>query len=139
MIKFALKCAEGHSFDSWFGSSGDYDTLRAAGRLECVVCGSSKVEKSLMAPRVTTKDVPEPGPLSAPASAAEQAIRALREKVEAEAQDVGTNFAKEARDMHNGHKPERAIYRQAKPAEAKALHKEGIPVMPLPWGRRQTN
>ena len=139
MIKYALKCSQGHSFDSWFGSSADFDAVKASGHLTCVVCGCTKVEKSLMAPRVATKDEPTPGPLSAPASPAEQALRAMREKVEAESENVGTNFAQEARDIHDGIKPNRQIYGEAKPADAKALLDDGIPVVPLPWGRRQTN
>lgn len=52
MIQYALKCAEGHRFDSWFQSASAYDKLQAAGLVCCAHCGSSKVEKVLMAPAV---------------------------------------------------------------------------------------
>ncbi|MFW8594986.1 DUF1178 family protein [Cribrihabitans neustonicus] len=52
MIHYSLRCAEGHSFDSWFQSAAAFDKLAAAGMVACAVCGSSNVEKALMAPRV---------------------------------------------------------------------------------------
>lgn len=134
MIKYSLKCSDGHSFDSWFQDSAAYDRLAASGHLSCAICGSDEVEKAIMAPRVNVpaKD-PAPGPLSAPASPAEQALAELRKKVEAEADDVGRNFAGEARAMHLGDKPQRAIYGEARLDEAKSLLEDGIPVAPLPW------
>lgn len=46
--------------------------------------------------------------------------------------DVGPRFAEEARRMHYGETGERPIRGQATPDEAKALHEEGIDVMPIP-------
>ncbi len=70
----------------------------------------------------------------------EAAIAALREQVESNSDYVGDTFAKEARDMHDGVTPERAIYGQANLAEAKKLVDDGIPVVPLPFmPRKKTN
>jgi len=80
-----------------------------------------------------------PGALSHPASPAEQALAEFRAKVEANSEDVGPEFAREARAIHKGDAPARAIIGQAKPAEAKSLIEDGIPVAPLPWGGRKTN
>ncbi|MEO1293485.1 MAG: DUF1178 family protein [Pseudomonadota bacterium] len=137
MIKYNLKCADGHSFDSWFASSAEYDRLADRGLLSCAICGSGAVEKALMAPRVSNADAPEttPRPLSSKQTSAEQALRKLRKKIEAESEDVGRSFATEARAIHSGDAPERAIRGEAKPAEAKKLLEDGIPVMPLPWRR----
>ena len=52
MIRYSLRCDREHRFDSWFGSSADFDRLTGAKLLACVVCGSSAVEKDLMAPNV---------------------------------------------------------------------------------------
>ena len=52
MIRYALKCAEGHGFESWFQSAAAYEKLRGAGMVTCTLCGSTEVEKALMAPRV---------------------------------------------------------------------------------------
>ncbi len=152
MIQYALKCADGHRFDSWFKSAEAFDKLAAAGMVQCAVCGSDQVEKAMMTPRVrpgrkaadpVPAQVPEATPerpLSQPASAAEQAIAELRRKVEESSDYVGTNFASEARAMHQGEAPERPIYGEAKPEEARALVEEGVPVTPLPFTpNRKTN
>ena len=141
MIRYALRCDRAHRFDSWFGSSADFDRLLDSGMLSCAVCGSQAVGKELMAPAVAgPSPTSEPErPLLAPASPAEQALAELRRRIEAESEDVGRNFAAEARRIHEGAAPGRAIIGEARPAEAKALIEDGIPVAPLPWGRRQTS
>ncbi|WP_293577239.1 DUF1178 family protein [Phaeobacter sp.] len=80
MIRYALKCNEGHSFESWFQSAEAYDKLAAAGHVACAVCGSDKVEKAIMAPRVRPgrtavsgigeAERPERAPVPTPQSAA---------------------------------------------------------------------
>lgn len=140
MISFSLKCAEGHSFDSWFQSSSAFDKLHGAGMVSCAVCGTSEVSKQIMAPRVSTARSKAAKPLSAPQNPTEQALKDMRRKVEENSEDVGMSFAKEARAMHDGDTPERSIYGQAKPEEAKKLIDDGVPVMPLPFmPTRKTN
>ncbi|PCJ74304.1 MAG: hypothetical protein COA53_09710 [Rhodobacteraceae bacterium] len=134
MIRYDLKCAKGHRFESWFGSSADYDKLMIAGMVSCSVCGDETVEKAIMAPRVVKER-----PLSAPASPAEQAVKELRKKIEDTADNVGKNFAAEARAIHDGDAPERLIYGEAKIEDAKSLIDDGIPVAPLPWSKKKTN
>lgn len=138
MIRYALKCDAGHSFDSWFQSVGAYDTLAGKGMVACAVCGSTRVEKAIMAPRVTVKE--EARPLSAPATPAEQALRDLRTALEKNADYVGETFASEARAIHLGEAPERPIWGRANMGEARALVEEGVPIAPLPFGPpRKTN
>lgn len=141
MIQYTLKCADGHRFDSWFQSAAAYDKLHAAGMVTCAVCGDIRVEKAIMAPRVQNarSDAPEapvspaPGPLSAPHSPAEQALAALRKHVETNSEYVGRDFVKEARAIHEGAAPDRAIYGEAKLEEARKLAQDGVPVAPLPF------
>lgn len=144
MIQFTLKCDKDHRFDSWFQSSDAFDKLKAAGMVACTHCGSTQVEKAMMAPSVqASRGKPEapaaaapetaPGPLSTPANPMEQAMTDLRKKVEDNADYVGLNFAREARDIHDGLSPERAIYGEAKPDEARKLIEDGVPVAPLPF------
>lgn len=146
MIKYALSCSKKHSFESWFQSAEAFDTLQARGLVNCAICGSSDVSKSIMAPRIgksgkggETAEGSEPAtasedrPLSAPATAAEQAVKEMRAHLEANSEDVGRNFASEARAMHNGEAPERSIYGEAKLQDAKDLIDDGIPVAPLPF------
>ncbi len=151
MIKYALKCPGGHAFESWFASAAAYDALEAAGRLTCAICGGSGVEKALMAPRLRSTDADAEGAgapsertserrLARPASPAEAALTELRQRIEANTEDVGRRFAAEARAIHDGSAPERAIRGQADAAEARALVEEGVPILPLPFPpERQVN
>ena len=137
MIRFTLKCDQNHAFESWFQSSDAYDKLKSAGMVACEVCGSQQVEKTLMAPSVRTDKA---APLSTPTTPQEEAIAKLRKQVEENSEYVGMSFAQEARDIHNGKKPERAIYGETKPEDAIKLIEEGVPVAPLPFAtRKQTN
>lgn len=150
MIRYDLKCGEGHSFDSWFQSASAFDGLAGRGLVACPVCGSTKVEKMLMAPAVrparkAAAPVPArtesqtPG-LAAPRNEMEEALAALRRHVEENSEYVGMNFVTEARRMHAGDAPERAIYGEARPEEARQLIEDGVPVAPLPFlPARKTN
>ena len=143
MIRFSLRCKQAHRFDSWFGSGADYDRLSEAGLVSCAICGSTLVEKDLMAPAIggatAEPAASEPPSLSAPASPAEQALAEFRRRVEAGSEDVGRRFADEARRIHDGSAPERAIIGEARPSEARALIEDGIPVAALPWSGRRTS
>jgi len=141
MIKFTLKCDNDHRFESWFQSTDAYETLHKAGHVTCAVCGSSGVDKALMAPRVHEARGAPPAPTEASApDIRAQALAELRKHVEANSDYVGGNFAREARDMHDGVIPTRAIYGEARPDEAKRLIEEGVPVAPLPFiPNRKTN
>lgn len=135
MIKYTLKCGDGHRFESWFQNSGAYDKLQSAGQLSCAVCGGADVEKAIMAPRVNVpaKNEAPPPSLKKPMSDVEAAMKQLREHVEANSENVGDKFVDEVRAMHYGDAPERSIRGEALGSEAKELIAEGIPVAPLPW------
>lgn len=143
MIRYTLRCANDHRFDSWFGSSDDFARLSDAGHLACAVCGDSAVTKDLMAPGIPTSGgapaASAAGPLSAPASPAEQALAELRRRIEATADNVGRDFATEARRIHEGEVPARPIIGEARISDAKALIEDGISVAPLPWSTRRQN
>ena len=140
MIRYTLKCDEGHSFESWFQSSEAYEALAKAGHLSCAVCGSTDVSKTLMAPKVKTSPdkSEEMTPVQHnPQSEVEKAMAELRQKVEETSDYVGEKFTDEARAMHLGEKPERAIYGEARPDQAKSLIDDGVPLMPLPFRPKQ--
>ncbi len=144
MIRYALQCAEGHRFESWFSSSADYDRLAAAGLLECAECGSSEVSKQIMAPAVrTSRARAEPsadakpemtagGAAPDPAGDLAAAARKVQAHIRKHFDYVGTDFAKEARAIHAGRKPERLIYGETTPEEREALKDDGVPCAPLP-------
>ena len=129
MIRYTLKCAADHAFESWFPSASGFDSLKAAGHVTCPTCGTGSVEKALMAPRVAQGQ----GDLTTPQSDAEKTLADLRRKVEENSEYVGVNFVAEARTMHEGTAPERSIYGEAKPAEAIKLLEDGVRVAPLPF------
>ncbi|WP_062762895.1 DUF1178 family protein [Falsirhodobacter sp. alg1] len=127
MIRFTLRCSDGHSFESWFASGDTFETLRKAGHVPCPECGNPDVEKALMAPAVSITKKTE-------------ALAALKKMVEANSEYVGTGFVGEARKMHAGDAPKRSIHGEARLDEARKLIEEGVPVLPLPFiPKRQTN
>jgi hypothetical protein len=132
MIKYALACEHAHAFEGWFGSSADYDHQSAQGLIECPLCATRAVKKQIMAPAVagTRKTAPdEAGPK---AQVMMQAMGRLRRHVEANFDDVGDGFAREARAIHEGRAEERGIYGQASSKEVRGLVEDGVPVVPLP-------
>ncbi|MEM9725858.1 MAG: DUF1178 family protein [Pseudomonadota bacterium] len=160
MIRYALECACGDQFEAWFKNAASCDAQLESGAVSCPTCGGVDVGKALMAPSVAKKEdhlratprsapredaaaAPEQdrGKASAPdarfaahpARALEQKLRALRAHVEANAEHVGANFAKEARAIHEGDAEARPIYGEAKPEEAEALLEDGVAVAPIPW------
>lgn len=149
MIQFSLKCSNDHRFDSWFQSSEAYDKLARAGMISCTICGATSVDKAVMAPRVrpardaapaAQPDQPRPTPLATQATTAEQALAALRHHIETHSDYVGQDFAREARAIHDGEAPDRAIFGEARPEEARRLIEDGVPIAPLPFmPRRKTN
>ncbi|MEM0923106.1 MAG: DUF1178 family protein [Pseudomonadota bacterium] len=134
MILYRLICAEGHEFESWFASSSSFEEQQAAGLISCACCGSTEIERSLMAPAV------RPGGKSAaltePADQKAAMLAKLRRKIEAESDYVGPEFAEEARRINLGEAEARGIWGEASGEEAKSLIEDGIPIAPLPFMRR---
>lgn len=131
MIRYALRCNRDHSFESWFGSAEAYDRLRSDGHVACPDCGSTTIDKALMAPNVASSR--ESAPLAASKDPREATLAKLRRRIEENSQYVGLEFASEARRIHEGDAPERSIYGEAPLEEAKRLLEDGIPVAPLPF------
>ncbi len=145
MIRYALKCENDHQFESWFKSAGSYDLLAEKGLIECPNCGSSDVEKTLMAPRVPAKSndfvnskAAALQPMaSGPDPKLEAALKQLRAHVETNSEYVGPRFAAEATSMHLGDTPCRSIYGEVKPDEARRMAEDGVPALPLPFVPKQ--
>ena len=151
MIHYALVCEQGHGFDSWFQDSAAFDKQAKRGLVTCPHCGSAKVEKAIMAPRISSSKkrkapaevsepvTPAPTPEKTPVamiSPQEHEFRAklkeLREHLTKNADNVGPKFPEEARKMHYGEIEHRSIYGEASPKDAKDLAEEGIEFHPLP-------
>lgn len=137
MIVFDLKCAGGHVFEAWFGSSGAFEAQRARGLVACPICGVDAVEKAVMAPAVAAKGNRAVGRPVGPAGEAEgkqalASLLAMQRAMEAQSEWVGGRFADEARALHEAGEV-RSVHGEATLAEARALAADGVPVMPLPF------
>ncbi len=133
MIKYALICKKAicqHEFEAWFSNSADYDQQEKARQLICPLCQSTRIEKAIMAPAIKSPKRAASTTKTAENIAAMAAK--LRANISKNCEDVGDKFADEARAIHYGEKPERGIYGQARPADAKALIEEGVGIVPLP-------
>ena len=143
MIKYSFKCSKGHEFDSWVQSAQAFEKLKNSGMVLCAICGDKSVERALMAPQVrpaknSSKEI-QSRPLSGPLTTAEQAFAELKKTIEENTEDVGSNFATEARAIHDGDAEERNIRGKATTKEVKNLLEDGIKVAPLPWRERKIN
>jgi hypothetical protein len=157
MIRYALNCDQGHEFESWFQNSAAYDKQAKRALVTCPVCGSAKVEKAMMAPRLANSDIAEPRPSPAnpapplqpapmppippknpvammlpPERELRQKLKELRDHITKNASYVGTSFPEEARKIHYGETEQRSIYGEASADDARELHEEGIEFHPLP-------
>jgi hypothetical protein len=159
VIRYDLQCAAGHGFDGWFRSSADFDAQASRNLVSCPVCGSSAVEKALMAPALSRgartaepaeQEKANAGEVAAKVSAPpaepvrpvalmgerEQEMRAMlravREHLTANSDNVGDAFARQARAMHYEEVERRTIHGKATLDEVRELHEEGITFSALP-------
>lgn len=134
MIRFALRCEHSHEFEGWFRNNDDFDTQKKRGFVECPVCGSSNVEKALMAPAVSTSRKQEKVALAMGEQQrrAMAELKALSQKMRDNADYVGDKFAEEARKIHFGETEARGIYGEATVQEARSLVEDGVDFLPIP-------
>jgi hypothetical protein len=150
MIRYTLVCERGHTFESWFADSTAYEKQAKRKLVGCPGCGSTKVEKAIMAPNLAatgkrrkkaaeaaSAEVPTPGTtpvamLSPQERELRQKLREIRDHLTQNAENVGRKFPEEARKMHYGDIEHRSIYGEASPKDAKELADEGIEFHPLP-------
>ncbi len=150
MIVFNLQCHKGHGFESWFKDGAAFERQSKRKLVECPSCGSVKVQKALMAPRLsgTKKSRKSTAPVATPGVAAmgndpavakavelQKELAKLRAHVEKNFEHVGDKFAEEARKIHYGESEHRDIYGEATVEEARDLAEEGVEVARIPWVR----
>jgi hypothetical protein len=140
MIRYDLVCEKGHEFDGWFRDSDTYDKQAKRGLVSCTNCGTTKIQKQIMAPGIPSKSNKKSenairmtaGPVDPRAAVMMQMMREYRKHVETNAENVGNNFAEEARKIHYKESEERGIYGHTSSEEAAALIEEGIEIHPIP-------
>jgi hypothetical protein len=150
MIVFDLLCSKGHRFEGWFNSAADYGSQKDRGLVSCPKCSTTAVERVPSATRANLgAQPPKPVPVPAPATnmvktpemdgkdalaIAQMLYSKMLDEILTKTEDVGREFASEARKIHYDEAPARAIRGQATQEEHDALVDEGIPVarFPLP-------
>jgi hypothetical protein len=140
MILFDLKCGKGHVFEAWFRDGDSADLQIADAKIACPTCGSGKVAKAPMAPRIgkgsearAAKHPVDNSEMAAKSAIVGKALRELRAKIEADFDYVGDRFAEEARKIHYGEKEARGIYGETSDEDARDLSDEGIEFARVPW------
>ena len=149
MILYQFNCDRQHSFEAWFKDGATADRQLKRKTVECPACGSVKVAKALMAPRIgksggkelapvaATPAAPTPAPEAAKAAMIpaemRKALLEMRRQVESNCDYVGDKFADEARKIHEGESEARGIYGEATEAEHQELVEDGIEVARIPW------
>ena len=132
MIKYQLRCRCEHEFEGWFPSSKEYTRQKNRGMVQCPMCDSTAVDKAIMAPAVKTSKSKElPNDYFVMGDSAEIILRRLNKKVKMDFQDVGKNFAKEARKAARG-KRDQKFYGNPTREETNQLLDEGIDLFAVP-------
>ena len=142
MIKYKLSCKSCEiSFDSWFASSKEYEKLKKKNLLNCHVCNSQKVEKSLMAPKFINKPISKSfDNQNLKLKKISNKIKEYQKFIKNNFEFVGKNFAYEARSIHyNNKKNNKGIYGTATKEEIKELKEEGIKTETIPWLENKSN
>ena len=153
MIKYQLKCKTSFcfnekEFDGWFKSIEAYENQKLQGLINCPICGSDNVVKSLTTPSLKinknkTSDNKNkqhknfknnvnflanenPDNIST-------LLRTLKREVQKNSTFVGYEFVSQVRSMKEGKIKEKPIHGQATNKEIQELSDEGIDVVNIPW------
>ena len=132
MISFNIRCANEHVFEVWFNNSTAYEEQSASGEVACPICGDSTVEKAPMAPRVNMGTSRPSATNVPPVVAIREMITEIHRHVSENTEDVGGDFAEEARRIHYGETEERGIRGEASDDEVQELEEEDIGIYRLP-------
>ena len=148
MILYQLRCSSGHEFEGWFPNSAAYDTQVKSGDIACPHCSNINISKAIMAPnisparsksKITFEQSSEKNSLSEIKKSVLDSIDFMRKKIEDSCDNVGENFAEEARRIHYGEAEERGIYGKATEEEVIDLDDEGIEFYKIPDRRSRDN
>ena len=142
MIKYRLVCKDCETtFDSWFSSSKEYERLKKKNFLNCHICNSLSVEKTLMSPSVfMPKNYSKTNNQILKYKKTKEVISKYQEFIKKNFNYVGENFAYEARSVHyKNKKASKGIYGTATKEDLRELKEEGIETEVIPWIKDKTN
>ena len=142
MIKYRLICKDcKNTFDSWFSSSKEYERLKKKDFINCHICNSLSVEKTLMSPNVfMAKNNSKIDNKIQKYKKTKKVILKYQEFIKKNFDYVGENFAYEARSLHyKNKKVSKGIYGTSTKKDLKELKEEGIETEIIPWIKDNTN
>ena len=142
MIKYRLICKDCETtFDSWFSSSKEYERLKKKDFVNCHICNSLSVEKTLMSPTVfMSKNVSKIDSQIQKYKKTKKVILKYQQFIKKNFDYVGENFAYEARSLHyKNKKASKGIYGSATRESLKELKEEGIETEVIPWIKDNMN
>ena len=135
MIKYNLKCHNGHEFESWFSHSNEFDKLNKKKLLECIYCSSKKIKKSIMAPMISGGKLKEDSVslLNEQLSSKKNELLQIRKYIEKNFEFVGNKFSQKVREVYYNKENKKTIYGTTTPEERDELAEEGIDLISIPW------
>ena len=135
MIKYNLKCENKHEFESWFSDSRDFDRLKNKNLIECIFCRSKKIEKSIMAPRISNPNLQKKQKdiTLLEMKKFKKDLQNLRKFVEKNFEYVDHNFANKVREVYYDKKSKKNIFGTTTDEEREELKEEGIDLVSIPW------
>jgi len=142
MIKYKLICKDcSISFDSWFSSSKEYEKLKKKKFLNCHICNSLNIEKTLMSPSIfRLENDTKTENQNKKKREIKKKISDYQKFIEKNFDYVGENFAYEARSIHyKNKKTSKGIYGTATKEDLRELIEEGIEAEAIPWIKNTTN
>ncbi len=135
MIKYNLKCHNEHEFESWFSNSEEFEKLNKKKFLECIFCSSKKINKSIMAPMISSSKIKDKQAdiIDKNFKNEKDQLFKLRKFIEKNFDYVGKDFSKKVREVYYDNKSKKAIYGTTTPEEREELAEEGIDLLSIPW------
>ena len=135
MIKYNLKCSNGHEFISWFSDSLEFDKLNKKKLLECIYCSSKKINKSIMAPMISGGKLKEDSSnlLNEKLSDKKKELLEIRNYIEKNFEFVGDKFSQKVREVYYDKKTRKTIYGSTTKKEREELAEEGMDLISIPW------
>ena len=134
MIKYNLKCKNKHEFESWFSSSKEFEKLKSKKIIECTLCGTKNVQKSIMSPSVISKEQKEKNIKSTRyIKKIRKDLLKMRSFIEKNFKYVGDNLPQEVRNIYYDKSKNKNIYGKATLEETEELREEGIELTTIPW------
>ena len=153
MIKYKLKCVSSFcsnekEFDGWFQSIEAYENQKLQKLINCPVCGSDKIVKSLTAPNLKIKknktldnknkkqkNSKNNGNFSSNENSdyITTLLRTLKKEVQKNSTYVGNEFVSQVRSMKEGKMKEKPIHGQGTSKDIQELRDDGIEIVNIPW------